>query len=203
MLVDFLWKIHMKCVKCGAELLDGDMFCGECGAKVEVKKESAGEYEILKLSLKELEELEAKDHDPKVQFALYYYYWEVDYDGDKMFFWANKAAEQNYPDGIAALGYCYGLGVGCEQSKDKAHELIEKGYNMGSTYGIFAVGDCSENGIFGYPKDPEKQFEYMLKAAERGYPEAMGNLADLYEDMGESEKAQEWADKAAEFEHDE
>lgn len=43
----------------------------------------------------------------------------------------------------------------------------------------------------------------MLKAAERGYPEAMGNLADLYEDMGESEKAQEWADKAAEFEHDE
>lgn len=73
MLVDFLWEIHMKCVKCGAELLDGDMFCGECGAKVEVKKESAGEYEILKLSLKELEELEAKDHDPKVQFALYYY----------------------------------------------------------------------------------------------------------------------------------
>ena len=120
-----------------------------------------------------------------------------------MFFWANKAAEQNYPDGIAALGICYGLGTGCEQSKDKAHELIEKGYNMGSTYGIFAVGDCSENGIFGYPKDPEKQFEYMLKAAERGYPEAMGNLADLYEDMGESEKAQEWADKAAEFEHDE
>lgn len=29
----------MKCEKCGAELLDGDMFCGECGAKVEVKKE--------------------------------------------------------------------------------------------------------------------------------------------------------------------
>ena len=39
-------------------------------------------------------------------------------------------------------------------SELKAHELIEKGYNMGSTYGIFAVGDCSENGIFGYPKDP-------------------------------------------------
>ena len=73
----------MKCVKCGAELFDGDMFCGSCGAKVEVTKQKEDqEYELLKLPLEELEKLEAKDHDPKVQFALFYYYWAVDFDRD-------------------------------------------------------------------------------------------------------------------------
>lgn len=191
----------MKCVKCGAELEDGDMFCGSCGAKVEVtKQKEEQEYELLKLPLEELEKLEAKDHDPKVQFALFYYYWAVDFDRDNGYIWASKCAEQNHPDGITALGFCHVFGAGgCEQSVEKAHELIEKGLAMGSTYAIFMVGDCSENGIVGYKKDPEKQFENMLLAAEKGYPEAMENVAKLFEEKDDPQNAIKWFKKAAEF----
>ena len=41
----------MKCTKCGAHINDGDMFCGECGAKVEsIAEDNIDEQEQIRSS---------------------------------------------------------------------------------------------------------------------------------------------------------
>lgn len=191
----------MKCKNCGAELEDGDMFCGNCGAKVEIPEPEADlKYGLVNLSLTELMSREAQDPSPEVEFALFYKYKKFVSDDKKLYLYANKCAEQNYPDGIAALGYCYLYGNGeCKKNPQKTHELMEKAMSMGSAFAAYMAGFCSIAGDAGFQKDADRQFEYMLKAAELGYPEALEAVAKLYAKKDDEQNAAVWFKKAAQY----
>ena len=177
------------------------MFCGECGAKVEIPELEADlKYGLVNLSLTELLSREAQDPSPEVQFALFYKYKKTVRGEKKLYLYANKCAEQNYPDGIAALGYCYLYGDGdCKKNPQKTHELIEKAMSMGSAFATYMAGFCSIAGEAGFQKDADRQFEYMLKAAELGYPEAIEAVAKLYAKKDDEQNAAVWFKKAVQY----
>ncbi|KAF0507791.1 calmodulin-dependent protein kinase [Gigaspora margarita] len=78
-----------------------------------------------------------------------------------------KLADNNDPDGIFWLGYCYEHGIGMEKDEKKAFTYYQKSENMNNSNGMYQVGYCYYLGI-GVEIDKRKAFTYFLKSAEAG-----------------------------------
>ena len=126
-------------------------------------------------------------------------------DYNESFKWAQKAANQNNPEGMYMMGLSYEHGRGCEQDQRKAVEYYQKGAQLGHA-------TCANNLAFyylrgnGVPMNKEKAFEYFLKAANAGSTLAMRNVGRCYQ-LGNGVKADrnkaiEWYDKYLEITND-
>lgn len=81
-----------------------------------------------------LQEVELAEQGDVVAQTNLAYIWKHRYneaDHKAAFEFLKKAVSQGYRRAINGLGMCYLDGVGCEQSREKAIELFEKGYKLG------------------------------------------------------------------------
>ena len=162
-----------------------------CGSEINYKK-------LIGMPEAELLKLEAKTHDPKVQYALWYFYHSINpYDTDKnQFIWAEKSASQGDIDGKAALGGCYllatGCNPGCNRNVDKSFNLLKEAADKGSLAAYYLLGYYyREQG------DDETAIDWVTKAANQGYAPAQDFLGNDYLCLDDT-KALEWLTKAAE-----
>src|SRR5204863_10110556 len=98
----------------------------------------------------------------------YYFGIGISINKQKAFELFQKAAEGEYPPGIAQLGYCYQNGIGTSINGHKAFELYQRAANLGSIPGTDQLGYCYKNGI-GTDINKKKAFELYQKAANLEY----------------------------------
>lgn len=114
--------------------------------------------------------------------------------------WIHKLAESGDAEAQFAMGQCYALGNGVEQSMFEAIEWYCKSAEQGKANAQEALGTCYYYGK-GIEKDAEKAFQWFEKAAERGHAN-QNNLAVCYMNGDGIEKdfkrGIEWLEKAAE-----
>ena len=100
----------------------------------------------------------------------------------------------------ACLGYCYCLGKGVSEDKEKGLSLIRTSANAGNAKGQNIMGLCYANGL-GVVKSYETAIGYFHKSAEQGNARAQCNLGNCYEDgLGVAqcyEEAVKWFRKSA------
>ncbi len=124
--------------------------------------------------------LRALKGSPEAQLELYHFYRKgegVKKDDKKAFEWIKKCSDQNYPNGLVALGYCYIEGIGIEKNPFKAKECYERAIEIGdldSAY--FNLGAWYET----YEKNMENASLYYEKASERNNGAAAFRLANYY-----------------------
>ncbi len=160
-----------------------DELCESLKVYKAVVMENAIDYKTLIGKPKaELLELEAKDHDPKIQYYLWYYYRSIGSTKNE-FIWAEKSAAQGDIDGIGALGGCYCFGRGCNADVGKGLELIKQSADKGSLCGIYNLGWCYNDGV-GMAQDYAKARELYQKAADKGYAPGINGIGLMYE-LGE------------------
>ncbi|MCQ2573379.1 MAG: hypothetical protein MJ182_05755 [Treponema sp.] len=152
--------------------------------------------ELIGMPEAELLELEAKTHNPKVQYALWYFYHSIQ-SRENEFVWAEKSASQGDIDGKAALGYCYLCAYGCEENIDKGLALVNEAAKKERIEAYFFLGryyDCQQ--------DYAKAVEWYKKSAEQGFALGQNNLGLMYENgqgvPQDYAKAVDWYKKSAE-----
>ena len=79
----------------------------------------------------------------------------------------------------ACLGYCYCLGKGVSEDKEKGLSLIRTSANAGNAKGQNIMGLCYANGL-GVVKSYETAIGYFHKSAEQGNAAALRNLGVCY-----------------------
>ena len=144
--------------------------------------------------------LEAKTHDPKVQYALWYFY-DLIGSGENEFIWAEKSASQGDIDGEAALGGCYLYGRGCERNQDKGMVILNESAAKGSLTAYYFIGlNMYNQGNY------TGALEWLQKAADNGFSFAQVQLGTIYarginvdgHPSQDYTKAFEWFSKASE-----
>ena len=81
----------------------------------------------------------------------------------------------------ASLGYCYCLGKGVSEDKEKGLTLIRVSANAGNAKGQNVMGLCYCKGL-GVVQSYEEAVKWYRKSAEQGYARAQYNLGRCYED---------------------
>ena len=81
----------------------------------------------------------------------------------------------------ACLGYCYCLGKGVSEDKEKGLTLIRVSANAGNAKGQNVMGLCYCKGL-GVVQSYEEAVKWYRKFAEQGYARAQYNLGRCYED---------------------
>jgi len=81
----------------------------------------------------------------------------------------------------ACLGYCYCLGKGVSEDKEKGLTLIRVSANAGNAKGQNVMGLCYCKGL-GVVQSYEEAVKWCRKSAEQGYARAQYNLGKCYED---------------------
>ena len=81
----------------------------------------------------------------------------------------------------ACLGYCYCLGKGVSEDKEKGLTLIRVSANAGNAKGQNVMGLCYGKGL-GVVQSYEEAVKWYRKSAEQGYARAQYNLGRCYED---------------------
>ena len=81
----------------------------------------------------------------------------------------------------ACLGYCYCLGKGVSEDKEKGLTLIRVSANAGNAKGQNVIGLCYCKGL-GVVQSYEEAVKWYRKSAEQGYARAQYNLGRCYED---------------------
>ena len=81
----------------------------------------------------------------------------------------------------ACLGYCYCLGKGVSEDKEKGLTLIRVSANAGNAKGQNVMGLCYGKGL-GVVLSYEEAVKWYRKSAEQGYARAQYNLGRCYED---------------------
>ena len=81
----------------------------------------------------------------------------------------------------ACLGYCYCLGKGVSEDKEKGLTLIRVSANAGNAKGQNVMGLCYCKGL-GVVQSYEEAVKWYRKSAEQGYARAQYNLGRCYED---------------------
>ena len=81
----------------------------------------------------------------------------------------------------ACLGYCYCLGKGVSEDKEKGLTLIRVSANAGNVKGQNVMGLCYCKGL-GVVQSYEEAVKWCRKSAEQGYARAQYNLGKCYED---------------------
>jgi len=63
---------------------------------------------------------------------------------------------------------------------DYAHSLLRRSAELGHSEAIYHCGLCCLTGESGFSWDPKQSFNWVLKAAERGYKDAQFHIGVLY-----------------------
>ena len=79
----------------------------------------------------------------------------------------------------ACLGYCFCLGKGVTEDKEKGLALIRISANAGNAKGQNTMGLCYAKGL-GVAQSYEEAVKWYRKSAEQGYARAQSNLAYCY-----------------------
>ena len=98
-------------------------------------------------------------------------------------------------EGYCNLGYCYQEGQGVVLNSAKALELYRVAADHGYVRGYMCVANCYMNGI-GVEENYGEAYNWLVKAAEAGSPQAMYYCGSLLADGGEGLKADPKAAKA-------
>ena len=106
-------------------------------------------------------------------------------------FLEKSADNGNYPAEFD-LGVLYNDGKGgLVQDKAQACKLFEKAADQGHTMAMHNTGYCYQSGV-GAKKDLDKAIHYYSKATEAGSVRSGHNLAMVYGELGEADKAYFW-----------
>lgn len=105
----------------------------------------------------------------------------------------------NNPDAMNMLGIAYLFGYGCDKDEKRglmwlsmAVQYSDNGefeYNLGCAY---------HNGL-GTVRDLSRAYDLYEKAAEKGIPDSMVAIGEIYRETGNYSKAMEWYRKAVEL----
>jgi uncharacterized protein len=138
--------------------------------------------------------------DPKKQYLLGYAF-ENGYNENgeyvarnqkKAIEWYHKSAEQDYPPAEYALGRLY-----YTDDPERAVPWFRKAASHGFAYGQAALGFCYKIGR-GVARDEAEAETWLRVGAEQGELDAMGWLADLYNEQMRYEDRNKWLRIAAE-----
>lgn len=106
---------------------------------------------------------------------------EEDEKEEQAFICFEKSAEQGFIKSKFCLALCYEHGIGVEEDKQKAFEIVKSLENEKNNYPIqYCLGVYYENGI-GVDKDKKKAFEYYKFCANGGYDIAQLRTAICFE----------------------
>ena len=111
-------------------------------------------------------------------------------DLGKALYWYKRAAEQNDPGALLALGDLNDAGVCVPEDVREAIRLYKRAADLGFAPAMVRLATMTERGR-GLPFVPEDVLGWYRKAAEKGYGPAMTRLSDL--DDGRTE---DWLRKA-------
>lgn len=98
-------------------------------------------------------------------------------DYQQAIFWFTEASNHGYTAAYNALAYMYMNGTGVDKDYEKSCDLFKKSAEFENVEAMTELGNYYSTILF----DPKKSFEWTKKAADRGYPEALWNLGDCYE----------------------
>ncbi|PKC09447.1 HCP-like protein [Rhizophagus irregularis] len=143
---------------------------------------------------------EIEQKNDKMQYKLGYFY-EIQNDLKKSFYWYQKSAENNNKFAQYNLGLYYQNGWGIEKTDEiEAFKWYEKSAKQDNSDAQNYLGFLYNNGI-NIQKDLEKSFYWYQKSAENGNMIAQYNLSNFYRYGLEIEKneikAKEWYKKLA------
>ena len=165
------------------------------------RKEKAIIEDPQKYSIEDLIEVEKEFHNAQIQFLLCQKYID-NKQYDLSFMYAEMSANQDYPDGIARLGWHFLFGRGVDENINKGKELIDLSISKKSFYGQATMGYMYEAGR-GVSQDYKKAVEWYQKSAEQGNAGAQCNLGSMYAAgrgvSQDDKKAVEWYQKSAEL----
>lgn len=148
----------------------------------------------------------APDADGEIQGLLARILYEgevlgVPRDESECFKWADKAAKQGDPDGMAMLAMLYYFGEGVEENDKKALELVESAVKKDSSFGKAVLAWMYYDGV-AVEEDLEKALALATDAAEQEESSAQGLLAIMYLNgygvNRNPETAEGWARRASE-----
>ena len=124
---------------------------------------------------------------PAKQLAAYRYAQQIDS--------LLQQAQQGEADSLALAGEMFQSGIGVERNAEKAAELFMQAAQAGSArahYHLFVLYDKGEGAL---PKDEEKAYLYLKRAADLGYPQAQYELgARVYKNAQTPEERKEALD---------
>lgn len=89
---------------------------------------------------------------------------------------------------LSRLGWCYYTGSGVEENREVAHQYFKRSIDDPDGFGVDGMGMCYQQGI-GVKKDLAKAEELHKKALAMGNLYAAGNLAILYDSLGNKAEA--------------
>ena len=128
---------------------------------------------------------------------MYYSGQGVEQDYAKAMEWFEEAADLGDSYAMYYIAYMYQTGQGAEQDLVKALEWYEKSADLGNTDAMGSLGT-----YYLATQEYAKALGWFKKAADLGNADAMDVIASMYENgigvARNSEKAQEWRDKAQE-----
>ncbi|RCH91880.1 hypothetical protein CU098_004442 [Rhizopus stolonifer] len=105
------------------------------------------------------------------------------------FVWYKKAASQGHPKALRELGRLYGAGIGTEKNSRLSFEHFKLAADKQDPLATLLLGGCYENG---QTKDIHTALFYYLKAIELGQPTALLAAAEVYEKLGQYDKAYDY-----------
>ena len=127
--------------------------------------------------------------------------------------WWAKAAQQDHADAIANMAMCYQHGHGTERDSTMAMGLYQAAIKKGCTtviphheaianstadaFSCMLLYDCYQRAI-GVTRDQPKAQKFLALAAEKGNANAQYQLALIYLNSQQADKAAPWMKKAAE-----
>lgn len=135
--------------------------------------------EALKWFLKAIE----TESDGTEEYFVGYYYENglgTTSDYQKAFSWYKKAADKEYPAGMASIGFFYEMGIVVEKDEKKAFSLYKRAAEKGAPIGQARLAMAYYEGM-GTQKNNDLALYWMRKATENGGEEAVELLATLKE----------------------
>ena len=89
---------------------------------------------------------------------------------------------------LSRVGWCYYSGSGVEENRDLAYQYFNRSIDDPDGFGVDGMAICYQHGI-GVKQDSVKAEELHKKALARGKLYASGNLAILYDGLGNKGEA--------------
>ena len=122
--------------------------------------------------------------DDGIVCCYYGFYFNINKNYEKKFYWTKKSADLGNSWGLNNLGLCYNFKEGgslrsTKQDYETAFELFGRSANLGNHYGMCHLGNCYYYGE-GTIQDYKLAFYWYNKSANLGNCYGMNNLGDCY-----------------------
>ena len=110
---------------------------------------------------------------------MYYFGAYVEQDYSKFFALSLEAANAGFVPAKNALAIAYFNGQGCAKDWNKGRKLLEECENAKYGVGYANLGVGYFKGLYGYPKDEYKAFDYFKAAANNNHPSACWMIGNM------------------------